>query len=251
MSEIQELKQRVEAAEQHFGQVDEQHRKYSERLLDLMKSIEEGHGQWQAEVDQHRREVERVRGENEQLRSMLHSLLQAVDTGSRDRLCDTMRELDSKVSAIVGQTPLKFADKHVSKRAAAVEQDGPSGGPVAHQILGKAPAQAGFAGQATDAKPAQEKATARVDDKPADASSTSDDKPDGTVAIPPRSLTDLFPAKEKAADGQGKTPLAALLGEAEDEAIDAAEDKPVVDDIIQRVTRMTRGFGSGRSAAAS
>jgi hypothetical protein len=45
-------------------------------------------------------EVGRIDRENEQLRTMLHALLQAIEAGGRDGLAETLQELESKASAL-------------------------------------------------------------------------------------------------------------------------------------------------------
>ena len=94
MSYIDDLRQRVETAEQSFGLIGEQHGKYSERLIGLMDAIEESQRAKQAEID-------RLAHENEQVRAMLHAILLAVEEGSRDRLSDAMRLLDARASRLV------------------------------------------------------------------------------------------------------------------------------------------------------
>jgi len=102
MSYIDNLRQRVEAAEQRFGAIDERNRKYSEWLIDLMAAVEGSHRHKLAEIDQQKAEVARLSRENDDLRAMLHALLLAVEEGNRDRLTETIHELDTKASALVG-----------------------------------------------------------------------------------------------------------------------------------------------------
>src|SRR3990172_5420225 len=96
MSYIDDLRRRVETAEQGFGLIGEQHGRYSERLISLMDALEESQRRKQAEM-------ERLAHENEQVRAMLHALLLAVEEGSRDRLSDAMRLLDVRASGLVGR----------------------------------------------------------------------------------------------------------------------------------------------------
>ena len=102
MSYIRDLRQRVEAAEQRFGAIDERNRKYSEWLIDLMAAVEASHRHKLAEIDQQKAEVARLSKENDDLRAMLHAILLAVEEGNRDRLTETIHELDTKASALVG-----------------------------------------------------------------------------------------------------------------------------------------------------
>ncbi len=58
MSGIEELRQRVSAAEERFGQFNEQHVKAGGRLIDLMNVVEERIRDQQGEIDRHRAEIE-------------------------------------------------------------------------------------------------------------------------------------------------------------------------------------------------
>ncbi len=135
MNDIEELRQRVVDAEERFGLIDEQRAKYSERLILLMDAIEGRIHEQQgaidrhaaiiekyeseaadqqsridgqaAEIAQHAGEVEKLKAaaarkdeENEQLRAMLHSLLQAIEAGGGNGLADTLQTLYRKVSAL-------------------------------------------------------------------------------------------------------------------------------------------------------
>src|SRR3546814_7757150 len=100
MTDINDLRERVEAAEQRFGLMDEQQRHYSERVIGLIETIET---QLQAarseiekqidenlslsqdlaaargEIAQHIDENQRLGQENEELRRMLHSVLRSIE----------------------------------------------------------------------------------------------------------------------------------------------------------------------------
>ncbi|MEE8534396.1 MAG: hypothetical protein V3S45_00030 [Kiloniellales bacterium] len=115
MSGIEQLQQRVQDAEQRFGLIHEQGQKYSERLISLIIAIEDYlrdlHAQVEtaktagahqdAEITRYKSELARIDQENEQLRKMLHSLLQAVEAGNSESLLETMQMLETKVSALV------------------------------------------------------------------------------------------------------------------------------------------------------
>jgi len=115
MTGIEELRERVLQAEQRFGVIDEQHAKYSGRLITLMNAIEGRFREQQSEIEQQSEEIvrqgkevaelsgrlTRAAGENEQLRAMLHSLLKAIEGGQSDTLADTMLSLDRTVSTLM------------------------------------------------------------------------------------------------------------------------------------------------------
>ncbi len=136
MKGIKELRQRVLAAEERFGLNDAQRAAYGERLAVLMNGIEgcirdqqgeierqaaiietceSGAAVQRAKIDDHDTAIAqqattieklkasgaRKANENEQLRAMLQSMLQAIESDGRDGLAEAMRELDSKVSALL------------------------------------------------------------------------------------------------------------------------------------------------------
>ncbi|MEQ9606479.1 MAG: hypothetical protein RLN99_02305, partial [Kiloniellaceae bacterium] len=100
MTEINDLRERVEAAEKRFGLMDEQQRHYSERVIGLIETIEaqlaaardeiekqiddnqrlrEELAAARGEIEKRTAENQRLAQENEELRSMLHSMLRAIE----------------------------------------------------------------------------------------------------------------------------------------------------------------------------
>ena len=73
--------------------------------IESLKARAEGQGiaiaQLAEEIEKLKTAAGRMEEENERLRTMLHTLLQAIEGGSRDVLAETMVELDSKVSALM------------------------------------------------------------------------------------------------------------------------------------------------------
>ena len=102
MSYIDDLRQRVEAAEKRFDMTDDRNRKYGEWLIDLMNAVEETHRQKQTEIDQLKAQIERLSVENEELHRMLRVMLDTVEEGSRDRLSEAIHELDTKATMLTG-----------------------------------------------------------------------------------------------------------------------------------------------------
>lgn len=136
MSGIEELRERVMDAEKCFGSNDAQRVEYSERLMVMMNAVEgrireqqDENAQQAAKIETHEVEVAAQRAkidaqrtaiaqqaeeiekletasvgsgaENEQLRDMLHDLLQAIESSGHDGLTETMQQLDRKVSTLV------------------------------------------------------------------------------------------------------------------------------------------------------
>lgn len=118
MSGIEELRLRVATVEEQFGLAHEQRTKYSARLLSMMDALDarmrdqkaeiarqaDELGQRAAEVTDLTARAERGEHDNEQLRGMLHSLLKAIEAGSRDVFAETMQALEAKVSALIDDT---------------------------------------------------------------------------------------------------------------------------------------------------
>lgn len=119
MTGIEDLQQRVAAVERQFGLAHEQRTKYSARLLGLMEAVEtrlreqqdemgrqaDALARREAEVAEQTARAERGERDNEQLRGMLHSLLQAIEAGSRDVLSEAMQALEAKVASLVAGAP--------------------------------------------------------------------------------------------------------------------------------------------------
>lgn len=105
MSDLTELQQRVEHAEQRFGALGSQHAKYSARLIELMDQIERQATERQQEIQLYVTEIAQARQERDQVKTMLHDLLHAIEVGSHAVLNDTLRELDRRASAILDATP--------------------------------------------------------------------------------------------------------------------------------------------------
>lgn len=111
MPGIDDLRQRVMDAEARFGLINEQHAKYSERLIGLMNEIEARIRDQQATIARQEAELAELGAraahtvqadrENEQLRDMLLSLLRAIERGGGDALVATMRTLDETVSGLI------------------------------------------------------------------------------------------------------------------------------------------------------
>jgi len=115
VSDFEDLKKRVEAAGRQFGMMSRQRRDYGQRLIDMVAMHERNLAQVDARMAALRAEAEQARalaeqrgtalqavqGENEQLRHMLHSLLQAIESGRSNDFEETMHELDRRISAMV------------------------------------------------------------------------------------------------------------------------------------------------------
>ncbi|WP_417428301.1 hypothetical protein [Kiloniella sp.] len=89
MSDLEELRTRVEAAEEHFGLIADQQKGYSQRLIALLNITEQ--------KDQ---TIGKLEYENEQLRTMLFSLLQSIEKGDTT---NTLQDMDVRISAMTSE----------------------------------------------------------------------------------------------------------------------------------------------------
>ncbi|MCH8808867.1 MAG: hypothetical protein IH993_03405 [Proteobacteria bacterium] len=220
MSGIEELRQRVSDAVEHFGQINERRATYSQRLIDLMSTVE-GRIRDQlreieeqkskiahrlAEIEGQFAKVDGIDRENEQLRAMLHSLLQAIDEGGRDSLAETMHELEGKASALINDGVAE---------ASAAEAEAPGIGAAAEPATEAEP-------EVADAQRA-EQAIEAADDTPAEVIAEAGEP----VAEEPAEVAAEIeePAAEKTAEIAAETEEAVTeepAGEAEPVAAEGA-----------------------------
>ncbi|KLN62203.1 hypothetical protein WH96_01365 [Kiloniella spongiae] len=96
MSDLEELRTRVEAAEEHFGLIADQQKGYSQRLIALLNITEQ--------KDQ---TIGKLEYENEQLRTMLFSLLKSIEKGDTT---NTLQDMDVRISAMTSEA-VEIEDK--------------------------------------------------------------------------------------------------------------------------------------------
>jgi len=127
MSDIEQLRRRVEAAERHFGTIGEQQGKYSARLIQLMDQIEQRAADRESELSRYLGELGHLRRDHDQVKSMLQTLLAAIEAGGGDALMAALHEMDRKASALVGEAPVgetPFATKEPSDDETDLEVTG-------------------------------------------------------------------------------------------------------------------------------
>ena len=105
MGKISNLQQRVDAAEQAFREVDEQHTSYNERLIELIEAVKSSLRQKLADMTQNQMEYERMAQEYQQLSGMLRSLTTSVEAGGRSRISHLMHDLEAKPNLAPAPTP--------------------------------------------------------------------------------------------------------------------------------------------------
>jgi hypothetical protein len=84
--------------------MDDQQKQYSDRLVGLMDAVDDGIRQQRAYADDLQGEVDKLSHENDELKSMLHALLLAVEHDSHHGLADTMHMLEARAGALVDAT---------------------------------------------------------------------------------------------------------------------------------------------------
>ena len=102
MAGLDELRTRVEAAEEQFGLIAAESTKYSERLTGLMSKMELAHADQQREIAALNGRLGQFERENGSLKSMLHGLLQAMENGGQGEIGTAVREMESRIGRLVG-----------------------------------------------------------------------------------------------------------------------------------------------------
>ncbi len=104
MTDLAELRQRVEAVGARFRGTAEEDRKHNERLSSLLSLVEEGFARSQHEIQRLSEELARANEENQQIHAMLQTLLaKGEDTGARGT-GTAMRKLEDRINRLVGTT---------------------------------------------------------------------------------------------------------------------------------------------------
>ncbi len=298
MSEISDLKQRVEAVGEKFGRLAEQESSYGERLVDLLDAVEEGFAQSQREsqklksafestqdeikkltgeldaakeearqrsgeldgVKEERAkllsELDGARDESKQLRGMLQTLLEAVESGGNLDLGEAMRNLESRIDRIVTSTDGDLgAEPVAAPKEPAVDTPEPvEATPAEVKPAEEEPAEAktesaevGTLELTSSTEPAAESESPALGDKDKDKDT---DKDEGgleeilaSAAEPDSPAEPEEPAKSKKAE-----PLEVKVAEPPSD-----DDLSAVNKIIQRISLLTGEFvepSQKKSAAA-
>lgn len=234
MSDFEELRKRVEAAGRQFSAIARQRRDYGQRLIDMISQHERDLSENQARMAALRDQAERAqelaerraaelrgaKAENEQLRHMLHSLLQAIESGRPNDFEETMHELDRRISTMVAGAGPALAppatDEAPSGPGPEEEGDLPAG-PV--EWAGEQAAGAGEAGwvssglEPEDGEPARppslQDVFLQVDAAAADAVPHEVDQ-DGTSTIEPDDSEYLLDDAERDAFALKQSPISAI-----------------------------------------
>lgn len=241
MTEINDLRQRVEAAEERFGLMDEQQRHYSARLIGLIETIEAQLAAARSEVERQIAENQRLSQENEELRGMLHSVLRSIE---QKTFTETLQNLESRVSALVGQgdvpaapTAADAAEEDVPAMDTMMEPEEAAGDDTAALIIEPAaqeetPEEESSAEMTAGDGPAEAEAVAdapAMDEMPAEDMPMQDMAADDMAA--PETPEEAASDAEAAGDMNAETtPEAAMEDVAfEDDPLAMAEDTGVED----------------------
>lgn len=105
MINIDELRQRVSDAERRFGLIDERQKNYSSRLSGMIESVDTRQQDSDTKLRETEAALRRAKDDNEQLRSLLHQLLMAVDGAGRDHLKTPIGELGQRLDTMAASLP--------------------------------------------------------------------------------------------------------------------------------------------------
>lgn len=105
MSDIAELQERVQSAQQAFSRIDRQQSKVGECLFGLIGALEQKVKQKQAELDSVLSERQRLRDDNDRLRALLTELLETVEAGGEEPLGDLVQRLEARVAYLIAGAP--------------------------------------------------------------------------------------------------------------------------------------------------
>ncbi len=227
MSGIEELRERVLAAEERVGLNDAQRAAYSERLMILMNGIEGCIHDQQSEIERQAGTIEKLQAsdalkakENEQLRAMLQSMLQTIEADGRDGLADAMLELDRKVSALMNVAAVEPEAEETDVR---IEE------PPVETAIAVGPVSAGPIEQVDDAEDA-ELAPEGIEEPVAQETAEAQVEEATEAAVEP--AAEVEETAEPAAEIEADAPEAEKIEEpvAEEIAEPAVEDdEPAVD----------------------
>lgn len=105
MSDIAELQERVQSAQQAFSRIDRQQAKVGECLFGLIGALEQQIKQKQAELDEALAERQRLQDDNNNLRILLEQLLEVVEASGEESLGDLVQRLETRVSDLIAGAP--------------------------------------------------------------------------------------------------------------------------------------------------
>ncbi len=101
VTELAELRQRVEAAGERLGEAAEEDQKLHERLSGLLSVVEEGFAHSQHKIESLSEELARANEEKQQLQAMLQTLLAGAEDDSVRGIGATRRELEVHINRLV------------------------------------------------------------------------------------------------------------------------------------------------------
>lgn len=278
MSGIEDLRQRVTDAEKRFGLISETHAKYSGQLISLMNAIEECIREQQGELaqqksiveqhltenEQHKSTIARKEQDNEQLRTMLHSLLQAIEAGSNDLLADAMRQLDQRASALIGAPVEDETPAEASEDTPEAVEEAPEE-PAAEDEMPAPEAEMTVEISEAPAEAVAERETSEIEDMAvadaAEPAAASEGAVEEVLFAPPNGAAPA-PDAGGAAEAEGDSPAAedeaAAMAETAVDA-DAQAEPPVaegedalpegsLDEIMQRVSKLVEETNDAAAA---
>ncbi|QEX21241.1 hypothetical protein FRZ61_11640 [Hypericibacter adhaerens] len=207
MSDIEQLRRRVEAAERHFGSIGEQQGKYSARLIHLMDQIEQRAADRESELGRYVGELQALRRDHEQVKAMLQALLGAIETGGGEAIMATLHEMDRKASALVGEGPAGEESFTAMDSPAAEEAD--------LEAAGRDDFQNGFEDVTAETLAAEEAALEPEAETDTEIEPEAEIEAEAEAEIEPDTTADRF---------EDVTPETLAAEEAEEQALAASTD---------------------------
>lgn len=219
MSDIADLKQRVNEATEHFGRLAEKDQTNHSRLANLLTAVEKNLTRSHEEIERLNGELARTRGENEQLRAMLQGLVEQVETKGSTGVDDGLRALEERLSGLLSTHVTGADDLGPSPVEAAVD-------PVAGAVDTGQPA-----------KPALEATFGATPDAAHESTTPPEAAPAEAEVSPPLQGGEPPPDEAKPEAEEGKRAAATPMG-----GVPSDADLSAVNRIIQRVSLLTGEF---------
>lgn len=233
MSDILDLRKRVEAAEQKFGVAAETQNKYSARLIALVSSVENAAATAREQHEETRLALLSAKSENEQLRSMLLTLLLAMEKEGDD-VGPILKDLEKTIVSLCDESPGESGEHP----AAAQEADLTPDASVEDASVEEEPVIDAVADEPeeTEVEPEMAAEPDAIEEAALDEQSAVEPAAEADMALGEDDVTELLadsdePMLEEAeeleaepADADTEDPLDLDIAEEAEEAEDSAED---------------------------
>lgn len=117
LNDIVDLQKRVETVGDHFSQMAEQHRTDGMRLARLLDNLEKRFSRSRLEIDRLNSELTRSKEENQQLRGLVQSLIDAAETCEQADSDEAMSGLEQRISSLLSETTAEPGSRPAEDKA--------------------------------------------------------------------------------------------------------------------------------------